>query len=124
MMVIVDSSRPGLAAASHARSSSAPRRLATAAVVAAAMIAGVLAWRWALVEATTDYGPSPDSLSAEPALRPYTTHAPPPMELEVTVLDVHTAAAVPAVRAPRAPAKSGAAEARVPAPSASAKTRR
>ena len=122
MTVIVDTTHLGHAD-SQARPSSARRRLAQAAVVAAAMIAGVLAWRWALVEATTDYGPSSDSLATEPAVRPYAKHAPPPMELEVTVLDVHTLP--PVAPAPRAPAKSGAAEARVPAPSASsAKTRR
>ena len=123
MTVIVDTTHLGHAE-SDARPSSARRRLATAAVVAAAMIAGVLAWRWALVEATTDYGPGPDSLATEPVVRPYATHAPPTMELEVTVLDVHTASPAPAARATHAPSKSGAAEARVPAPASSAKTRR
>ena len=124
MTVIVDTTHLA-PAASEGRSSSARRRLAKAAVVAAAMIAGVLAWRWALVEATTDYGPGPDSLATVPVVRPYAKHAPPPMELEVTVLDVHTAPPAPAARATHAPAKGGAAEARMPAPSASSvKTRR
>ena len=67
------------------------RRLATAAFVALALIVGVLGWRWVLVEATTDYGPAPDSIAAEPTSRPVTKHAPPPVGVEVTVLDVHTA---------------------------------
>ena len=83
------------------------------------MIVGALGWRWALVEATTDYGPETDAPTGDPEVRPYVKHSPPPAELEVTVLDVHTA------KATRASAKSGAAEARVPAPAASAaKTRR
>jgi hypothetical protein len=123
MTVIVDTTHLS-PAASGGRPSRARGRLAKTAVIAAAMIAGVLAWRWALVEATTDYGPSPDSLATEPMVRPNAKHAPPPMELEVTVLDVHTAPPAPAARAARAPAKSGAAEARVPAPASSAKTRR
>lgn len=123
MTVIVDTTHIG-PIAPEARPSSARRRLAMAAVVAAAMIAGVLAWRWALVEATTDYDSGPDSLATEPVVRPYAKHSPPPMELEVTVLDVHTAAPASAARATHAPTKGGAAEARVPAPASSAKTRR
>src|SRR5262245_32979369 len=115
MTLIVESPRPD-AATQPARPSSARRRLATAALVAAGMIAGVLGWRWALVEATTDYDAGPDGLATEPVVQPYAKHTPPPMELEVTVLDVHTATPAPAARATRAPAKSGAAEARVPAP--------
>ncbi|HSS02791.1 MAG TPA: hypothetical protein VLM79_37275 [Kofleriaceae bacterium] len=121
MTVIVDTTHLG-----HTESEARPsarRRLAKAAVVAAAMIAGVLAWRWALVEATTDYA-SPDSLATEPVVRLYAKHTPPPMELEVTVLDVHTAPPAPAARATHASVKSGAAEARVPAPASSTKTRR
>ena len=121
MTVIVDTTHLGHTD-SEPRRSSARRWLAKAAVVAAAMIAGVLAWRWALVEATTDYGPETDSLTTEPVVRAYAMHAPPPMELEVTVLDVHTAPPAPAARATHTPSKSGAAEARVPA--SSAKTRR
>ena len=122
MTVIVDTTH--LDPASESRPSSGRRWLAKSAVVAAAMIAGALAWRWALVEATTDYGADPEALTTVPAVRPYAKHAPPPMELEVTVLDVHTAPPAPAGRATHAPAKSGAAEARVPAPASSAKTRR
>jgi hypothetical protein len=118
MTVIVDTTHLSHTE-SPARTSSARRWLAKAAVVAAAMIAGVLAWRWALVEATTDYGPNPDSLTTEPAVQPYAKHAPPPMELEVTVVDVRTAPPAPAARGPHAPATSTATEARVPA-----KTRR
>jgi hypothetical protein len=100
----------------------ARRRFATAALVAAAMIVGVLGWRWVLVEATTDYGPGPDSLVTEPEVRPHAKHSPPPIELEVTVLDVHTATApIPGAASPKAAAPA----ARVPArPIPSAKTRR
>lgn len=105
--------RPG-GAEPQARRSSVRKRFAMAAVVAAAMIVGVLGWRWALVEATTDYGPGPDSLTVEPAVRPVAKQAPPTMELEVTVLDVHTAPAPPA--AARAPLKPAAAAPARPRP--------
>jgi hypothetical protein len=74
------------------RTATVPRRLATAAFVASALIVGVLGWRWALVEATTDYGPEPDALVAAPAMRPVTKPMPPPAGVEVTVLGVQTAA--------------------------------
>lgn len=121
MTVIVDSHRIGNSDSPAGPTSTARRRLATAAIVAAVMIVGVLGWRWALVEATTDYGPEPDSIASEPEVRPHVKHSPPEIELEVTVLDVHTAN-VPYTK--RASAKRGAAEARMPAPAASAaKTR-
>jgi hypothetical protein len=122
MTATVDSHRIGNSDSPARPTSTARRRLATAAVLLAAMIVGALGWRWALVEATTDYGPEPDALTGDPEVRPYVRHSPPPVELEVTVLDVHTAKAPFATRAS---AKSGAAEARVPTPAASAaKTRR
>lgn len=73
------------------------RRVATAVVVSAAMIIGVLGWRWALVEATTEDGPDPDAL-VEPAT--------PQIHFDVRVLDVRPAAAAPprALAKPAAPA--------------------
>ena len=75
------------------------RRLAAAAFVASAVIVGVFGWRWVLVEATTDYGPGPDSVAAEPA-RPVIKHAPPPVGVEVIVLDVHTASPASSMTTP------------------------
>jgi hypothetical protein len=105
--------------------STARRRLAIGTIVVASMIAGVLGWRWALVEATTEYSPEPDSAASDAEARPHAKRSPPPIELEVTVLDVHTAKAAKAPFATRASTRNAAAEARVPAPAASAaKTRR
>ncbi|HEY0988210.1 MAG TPA: hypothetical protein VGD80_14195 [Kofleriaceae bacterium] len=86
------------------RTTTVRRRLTTAAFVASAVIVGVFGWRWVLVEATTDYGAA-EPVAAEP--RPVARHAPPPVGVEVTVLDVHTAssaspAATPAKARPAA----------------------
>jgi hypothetical protein len=122
MTSIVHPPSLGTDAAPARPTSTARRRFATAAVVAAAMIVGVLGWRWVLVEATTDYGPAPDSLVTEPEVRPHAKRSPPPIEFEVTVLDVHTATVpFPGAVSPKAAAPA----ARVPArPIPSAKTRR
>ena len=86
-----------------ARRTTLRRRLATAALVASAVIVGGMGWRWVLVEATTDYGTAPDSIAAQPASVPITKHAPPPVGVEVIVLDVHTAhPPVPTVTPPKA----------------------
>jgi hypothetical protein len=122
MTVIVDPPSLGKYDSPARPPGTARRRFATAAVVAAALIIGVLGWRWVLVEATTDYGPAPESLAIEPEVRPHAKHSPPPIELEVTALDVHTA------KEPfpgAASAKAVAPAARVPArPVSTAKTRR
>ena len=105
MTAIADPPRPGNYNSPARPTSTARRRFATAALVAAAMIVGVLGWRWVLVEATTEYGPGPDSLVGEPDVRPRAKRSPPQIDLEVTVLDVHTAKA-PAPAAARVPLKS------------------
>jgi hypothetical protein len=89
LMTIIASSRSGKNEVPARRTTTVRRRLATAAFVASAVIVGVFGWRWVLVEATTDYGPA-DPVAAEPA-RPVSRHAPPPVGVEVTVLDIHTA---------------------------------
>ena len=95
LMTIIASSRSGKNEVPR-RTTTVRRRLATAAFVASAVIVGVFGWRWVLVEATTDYGPA-EPVATEPA-RPVARHAPPPVGVEVTVLDVHTASsASPAV---------------------------
>jgi hypothetical protein len=98
-MTVITSSQWGKLEVAARPTITVRRRLATAACVTSALIAGVLAWRWALVEATTDYGPSPEALVAEPATRPVTTPVPPPIGVEATVLDVHTAPAIAPTKA-------------------------
>lgn len=106
-MTTIASSRSGKYKVADRPTMTVRRRLATAAFVASAVIVGVFGWRWVLVEATTDYGPGPDSFAAEPA-RPVAKPAPPPAGVEVTVLDVHTASpasstATPTKARPAAP---------------------
>ena len=90
-MTIITSSHAGTFEVAARPTITVRRRLITAVCVASALIVGVLGWRWALVEATTDYGPGPDALVAEPVTRPVTKPAPPPSGVEAIVLDVHTA---------------------------------
>ena len=97
-MTIIASSRPGKIEVPARPTTTVRRRLATAAFVASAVIVGVFGWRWVLVEATTDYDPA-EPVATEPA-RPVTRHAPPPVGVEVTVLDVHTASAASPTAAP------------------------
>ena len=102
-MTIITSSRSGMYEVAARPTITVRRRLATAAFVASALLAGVLGWRWVLVEATTEYGPEPEALVAEPATRPVAKQVLPPAGVEATVLDVHTAAV------PTTPAKARAA---------------
>jgi hypothetical protein len=90
-MTIITSSRSGTLEAVAHTCTRVRRRLVTAAFVTTALFVGVLGWHWVLVEATTDYGPGPEALVAEPAARPVAKRVLPPVGVEATVLDVHTA---------------------------------
>src|SRR5688500_14568523 len=98
-MTIITSSRAGNLEVADRPTVTVRRRLVTAACVASALIVGVLGWHWVLVEATTDYGPGPESLVSQPATRPVTKHVPPAVGVEATVLDVYTAPAIAPTKA-------------------------
>jgi hypothetical protein len=88
---------------------SARRQLALVALAAFGVVACVLGWRWALVVATTEDAPAFDPAGAP-------MRAPPPVELEVTILDMRPVPVPETAPAPTAASTAAAA----PTPTSSA----